>query len=109
MEVGLTLGELRPLAGLLQAGLLAFLHPRVAGEEAAALELAAEVRVGHDERARDTVPERAGLGGHAAAVHAGDDVHARLVADGLERLADDALERLAGEERLERLAVDRIG
>src|SRR5947209_16908878 len=35
------LGELRPLAGLLEPGLLALLDPRVAGQEAAPLELAA--------------------------------------------------------------------
>src|SRR5579884_1096248 len=105
----LALGELRALARLLQAGLLAFLHARVAGEEAAALQLAAQVRVGDDQRPRDAVAQGAGLGGDAAAVHAGDDIHAGLVADRLERLADDPLERLAWEELLERLAVDRVG
>src|SRR5580704_6022243 len=86
--VVLALGELRPLTGLLQPGLLALLDTRVARQEPAALELAAQVGVGHDQRARDPVPQRAGLGRHAATVHPRDHVHPRFVADGLERLAD---------------------
>src|SRR5215216_2261637 len=105
----LALGELRPLAGLLQPGLLALLHARVAREEAAALELGPQVRVGLDQRAGDAVAQRARLSGHAAAVHRGHDVHAVVVADGLERLADRALERRAREEDVERAAVDLVG
>ena len=52
--------------------------------------------------------QRAGLGGDAAAVHLGDHVHARLVADGLERLADVALQRGAREVGVQRPAVDRV-
>src|SRR5579875_2143229 len=104
----LALGELRALPGLLEAGLLALLHARVAREEPAALELAAEVRVGLQQRARDPVTEGAGLRGDATAVHPGDDVHPLLVADGLERLADDPLQRGTREELIERLAVDRV-
>src|SRR5688500_19937980 len=55
--------------------LLALLHTRVAREEAAALELGAQVRIGVDQGARDAVPESAGLGRDAAAVHARDHVH----------------------------------
>src|SRR4051812_34653282 len=102
MARALTLGELRPLAGLLQAGLLALLHPRVAGEEAAALELAPQVGVGLEQRPGDAVAQGAGLGGHAAAVDAGDDVHPGLVPHGLERLADRALQRGPGEVVRER-------
>src|SRR3954447_21746710 len=116
----LALGELRPLAGLLEAGLLALLDARVARQEAAALELAAQVRVRLEQRAADAAAQRARpgghaapvgaprRGGHAAAVDAHDDVHARLVADGLERLADVALQRGTREEDLERTAVDRV-
>src|SRR4051794_36805153 len=104
----LTLAELRALARLLQAGLLAFLGPGVAREEASALELATQVGVGLEQRARDAVTQRAGLRGDAAAVHAGDDVHAVLVADGLQRLADRALQGGAREVGVERLAVDRV-
>src|SRR6185436_850322 len=53
--------------------------------------------------------QRARLGGDAAAVHAGDDVHARVVADGLEGLADRPLQRRAREEHVELAAVDRVG
>src|SRR4051794_13262313 len=93
----LALAELRPLAGLLQPGLLALLDARVAREEAAALELAAQVRIGLQQRARDAVAQRAGLGADAAAVDPDDDVHAVLVADGLQRLADVAAQRGARE------------
>src|SRR5215207_7915732 len=106
---GLALGELRALAGLLEAGLLALLHASVTREEAALLELGAQVRVGLQQRAGDPVAQRAGLRAHAAAVHACDDIHAVVVADGLERLADVPLQRRAGEEVVQRLAVDRIG
>src|SRR6478736_3082670 len=78
---GLALAELRTLARLLQAGLLALLDARVAREEAA------QVGVGLQKGTADAVAQGARLRGHAAAVHAGDDVHARLVAHGLERLA----------------------
>src|SRR5947209_13261015 len=103
------LGELRPLAGLLQAGLLALLGARVAREEAAALELAAQIGVGLQQRARDAVTQRPGLGGDAASVHARDDVHALLVAHRLQRLADSALQRRPREVHVQRLAVDRVG
>src|SRR6478672_10109421 len=63
----LALRELRPLARLLEAGLLALLYARVARQEATALKLSAQVRVRDDERSRDAVPERAGLRSDAAA------------------------------------------
>src|SRR3954454_4382011 len=75
----LALAELRPLTGLLQPGLLALLHARVARQEAAALELGPQVGIGFDERTGDPVAQRAGLGGDAAAVHPGHDVHAAFV------------------------------
>src|SRR5215213_6469255 len=105
----LALRELRPLAGLLEAGLLALLDARVAREEAAALELGAQVRVGVDERLRDRVAQGAGLGRHAAAVHRGDDVDLLLQSDRLERGADRALQSGAREEGVERAAVDLVG
>src|SRR5439155_5415299 len=91
-----------------EAGLLALLHPRVAREEAAALELGPQVGIGLEQRPRDPVAQRAGLRGDAAAVHGGHDVHAGLVANGLQRLADRALQRVAREEDLERTAVDHV-
>src|SRR4051794_35960267 len=55
------LRELRPLAGLLETRLLALLLASVASQEAAPLELGAQVRVGLDESARDAVAQRVGL------------------------------------------------
>ena len=89
-----------------EARLLALLGTRIARQEAAALELTAKVRIGVEQRARDAVAQRVGLGRDTAAVHARDDVHLRLIADGLERLADGPLEGVAREELAERLAVD---
>src|SRR5437764_3955779 len=86
------LGELRPLSGLLEAGLLALLDPRVTGQEASALELASQVGVGHDQRPGDPVPQCPRLGGYTAAVHPGHDIHAGVVAHRLQWLADHALE-----------------
>ena len=51
-RASLPLGELRPLAGLLQPGLLALLHARVAREKATPLELSAQRRVRLHQRAR---------------------------------------------------------
>src|SRR5437868_12559923 len=65
-EEKLALRELRPLAGLLEAGLLALLRACVTREEAAALELAAQVRVGLEQRTRDAVAQRAGQIGRAS-------------------------------------------
>src|SRR3954453_17486751 len=104
----LALAELRTLARLLEAGLLALLHARVAREEAAALELAVQVGIGLQKGTADAVTQGTRLRGHAAAVHAGDDVHASLVAHRLERLADVALQRRAREELVERPAVDGV-
>src|SRR3954454_8994693 len=72
------LGELRPLTRLLEPGLLALLDPGVAGEEAAALEVTAQVGLGVDQSPRDPVAQRARLSGDAAAVQAGHDVHLGL-------------------------------
>src|SRR4051812_5918320 len=80
MGVPLALRELRPLTGLLEAGLLALDLARVAREVAAALELGTQGRLGLDERTGDAVTQRSGLGRDAAAVDTGDYVHAGEVA-----------------------------
>src|SRR3954447_16061960 len=54
----LALGELRALAGLLEAGLLALLDARVTREEAALLELGAQVRICLEQRLGDPVAQR---------------------------------------------------
>src|SRR5690349_1478687 len=69
------LTELRRLAGLVQAGLLALHDAGVAGEEAFALQHGPQVRVRLDERAGDSVADSAGLAARPAAVHA----HAQVV------------------------------
>src|SRR5947207_1208510 len=68
------LGELRPLARLLQAGLLALDLTRVAGQEPLLLEVGAQPAVGLQERLRDAVAEGARLPRDAAAVDAGAHV-----------------------------------
>ena len=72
----LALGELRPLARLLQPRLAAFLLARVAGQQAAALELGAQLGVDLGQRPGDAVADGAGLAGDAAAVDADVDVDA---------------------------------
>src|SRR3954465_3761430 len=87
----LALGELRPLAGLLETGLLPLLDARVAGQEAAALELQAQARIGFHGRPGDPVPQRSGLGRDPAALDTRHHVEAALVARRLERLAGHTL------------------
>src|SRR5579884_1492940 len=71
----LPLAELRRLACLVQAGLLALDLARVAREEARPLERHPELGIHLDERSGDAVPDRARLTGRAAAV----DAHAQVV------------------------------
>src|SRR3954468_4329147 len=104
----LALRELRALTGLLETRLLALLHACVAREEAVALELAAEVRIGLDERAGDAVTERDPRRGRPAAVDLRPHVHARIVARRLEWQPGVLLERDAREVHVELLAVDRV-
>ena len=58
------LRELRPLASLLEAGLLAFLDPWIACQESTALELTAQIRISDDQRAADAVTERPAWAAH---------------------------------------------
>src|SRR4051812_24203046 len=100
------LAELRALAGLLEAGLAALLDPGVAGEEAAALEVAAQLGVDLGQRPGDAVADRAGLAADAAAVDADADVDVALVTGDRERLADHRLVQGPGEDLLEPALVD---
>src|SRR5215216_6254687 len=70
----LALGELRRLAGLVQAGFLALDDPRVARQEARPLQRHAQLRVGLDERPRDAVADGTRLAARPAAVHAHAEV-----------------------------------
>src|SRR5829696_9162159 len=101
----LTLRELRGLAGLVQAGLLALHLARVAREEALALQRYAQLRVHLDERAGDPVPDRSGLTARAAAVDADAEVVLAVEARGLERSHRDRAVQQAREVLLDRAAV----
>src|SRR5207248_9073107 len=81
----LPLRELRRLARLVQAGLLALDLAGVAGEEPLPLQRNAEIRIGLDERAGDSVPNRAGLAARASPVHAHAQVERALDARHLQR------------------------
>ena len=81
----LALAELRRLARLVQAGLLALDLARVAREEALALERHAQLGIRLDERTGDPVPDGPGLAADAAAVHAYAQVVAALGIGSLER------------------------
>src|SRR5436190_13206263 len=105
----LALRELRPLARLLEAGLLALDLARVAREESLPLQVAAQVGVGLDERLRDAVAERAGLAGDAAAVDAGADVVGGVGARQGERRGGERLQRPPREILLDGLAVHGDG
>src|SRR3954452_7044687 len=84
----LPLGVLRRLAGLLQAVLLALLHPGVAGEEAGLLQRRPRLGVTVDERTRDAESHRTRLTGDAAALDAHEHVVPVGHVEGLERLVD---------------------
>src|SRR5680860_281416 len=100
------LAELRALASLLQTGLAPLLGARVAGQEAAPLELAAQLGVDLGQRPGDAVADSAGLAADAAAVDPDPHVDAVLVAGDHEWLDSRRLVQGAGEELLDRATVD---
>src|ERR1700722_14181005 len=102
----LALGVLRRLTGLLQAGLLVLLDPRVPGQEAGPLERRAALGVDQDQRPGDAQAQRARLAGDAAAADPGDHVELILGAQGDERLVDELLVHLVREVLVERAVVD---
>src|SRR5579883_1300009 len=103
----LPLAVLRSLAGLLETGLLALLHPGVAGEESGLLQnRAVRLDVRLVQRAGDAQAQRAGLAGDAAAVDPGDHVVAAVQLQDVERLVDFLLVHLVREVRVEGPAVD---
>ena len=92
------------LRAFLSPALRRSLIARVAGQEAAALQLAAELGVDLGQGARDAVADRTGLAGDAAAVDADLDVERAVVAGRDERLAGHGLEVRAREVLVERAA-----
>src|SRR5262249_19058823 len=92
--------------GLLEAGLAALLDPGVAGQEAASLEVAAQLGVDLGQGPGDAVANRAGLTADAAAVDTDADVDAALVAGDGERLLGHRLVQGPREELLEAALVD---
>src|SRR6187401_463835 len=82
---GLPLRELRRLARLVQAGLLALDDAGVAREEALPLERHTHLRIGLDQRAGDPVPDRTGLARRAAPGDAHSEVVRRRGLGHLER------------------------
>src|SRR6185312_11699784 len=109
VALDLALRELRRLARLVQAGLLALDLARVAREEALALERDAQLRVRLDERAGDPVAYGSSLSCEPAAVDAHTKVVLPLDAGHLERRDGDRLPDGAREVLLERAAVDPGG
>src|SRR5215208_1072136 len=100
------LRELRALACLLESRLAPLLRAGVSRQEAAPLEVAAELGIDLGERPGDSVANRSSLAGDAAAVDADADVHLALVSGGQERLADEGLVLVAWEVILEAAPVD---
>src|SRR5579864_818690 len=93
------------LTRFLEPVLATLLHARIARQEAPLLEVAAKRRVCFDQRARDAVPDGAGLAADPAAVDRGDDV---VPVDGVgqpQRLRHDHLQRRPREVVLERATV----
>ena len=99
------LRELRRLARLVQAGLLALDLARVTREEALALERHAQLRVRLDERPGDSVADGARLAGETAAVHADSEVVLPLDARDLQRRGRDRPPDRAREVLLERAPI----
>src|SRR6476661_1802305 len=102
----LPLAELRRLARLVQAGLLALHDACVTRQEAGALQRHAELRVDLDECTGDPVAHRACLARRAAAVEADAQVVLALEPGRLERRGRQHPVHLAGEIVLDLLAVD---
>src|SRR5690606_18428005 len=103
---GSTLAVLGRLAGLLETGLLALGHPRVAGEEAGLLQRRAVLDVRGLQRAGDAEAQRTGLAAGAAAVDPREHVELALQAEQHERLVHDLLVDLVREVLVQGPAVD---
>ena len=106
MDVLFTLGELGCATSGFETVLLALLHTRIAGQETGLLQDGAVVLAGQQQGAGDTVPQGAGLAGHAAAGDGSHNVHLAGVAGSLQGLTDDHLQGLQAEILVDVTAVD---
>src|SRR6266436_5552159 len=102
----LPLAELRRLARLVQARLLALDNARITGKKAGALERHAQLRIGLDERAGDAVTNSACLSTRAAAVDANPDVERPLDSCSLQRCQRGRAMRGARKVVLDRATVE---
>src|SRR4051812_34663379 len=100
------LGELEAAAGFGFAVLLALDHARVAGEETALLECAAQVRLEVHQRLRNAVAHRAGLTRQSAARNSADDVVLAIAVGGNQRLLDQHAQHRPREIDLDLAGVD---
>ena len=104
------LGELRSATGGLQTVLLAFLHSRIAGQEARFLQLRTQLlAVILQQGASDAVTDGTGLAGDAAALDGADHVHLAEQVGGDQRLTDDQLQGVETEVVVDLAAVDNNG
>src|SRR4029079_43577 len=106
MPAKLALGELRRLARLVQAGLLALDDAGVTREEALTLERDAHLRIRLDERARDAMPDGAGLTRRATPCDANAKVVGRRRLGDLKRRENHLAMEGAREVLVEGAAVD---
>src|SRR5215467_1782796 len=106
MAAGLALAELRGLAGLVEAGLLAFDDPRVTCQEAFPLQHGPKLRIGLDQRAGDAVTNGTSLAGRPSAVDADTEVVRALEPGDTKRRHDLVAVAVAREVVLEGAAVE---
>src|ERR1700722_20343875 len=103
---GLTLGVLRAATGFAAADLLAFHLARIARHEAGPAQRLAQRLIVADQRARNSVPDRAGLAGDAATAHMHADVELGGQLHHFQRLAHDHAAGLTTKEFVDRALVD---
>src|SRR5208282_3173238 len=105
-ETNLALRELEAAARFGLAVFLAFDHPRVAGDEAAALEHSAQLRLVPDQRLGQTMAHRAGLARKAAARNGANHIVLTLAVCGDQRLLDQHAQHRPGKISFHRPSID---
>ena len=102
----LSLGELGCTTSAFETVLFALFHSGVSGEETGLLESGTEILVVLKQRAGKAVADGACLTGHAAALHAADDVELLGSLGESERLTDEELQRFKTEVIVDLSVVD---